>query len=214
MAALDTMLNGTKYPAEKYKAENYTGPEFCNDVRRGAVFVNNTYFGIVRVKYIDYVVICPTCDSGRVSFVRVGCRPDDAVCALATNYVRYLVKNNGGAVDSGIVNIALYTEYASDVKCDYIEWLFVSKKDDRFKQLFKTRIIKKIEQLMQEVEQGLADKEEMDKTCLICLDTLNTECTTRPLRCNHYFHTVCITSWVPISNTCPKCKKQVLLSNN
>lgn len=44
----------------------------------------------------------------------------------------------------------------------------------------------------------------MEDTCPICLELLSEDCL--EIKCNHKFHTKCLTEWLNKNNTCPYCR--------
>ena len=54
-------------------------------------------------------------------------------------------------------------------------------------------------------------KQVMDKSCNICLDSLDKkESTVLPCNSNHYFHRECLVPWLEIHNTCPCCRHEFI----
>ena len=53
------------------------------------------------------------------------------------------------------------------------------------------------------------------ESCEICLDTISENNVVGHLnRCGHYFHYGCITEWLNLAQTCPKCRTEVQGENN
>lgn len=44
--------------------------------------------------------------------------------------------------------------------------------------------------------------------CCICLGSIVEGCKIRTLRCNHFYHSECISSWLQVNATCPLCRKK------
>lgn len=47
---------------------------------------------------------------------------------------------------------------------------------------------------------------ELIEDCSICLNSFSNDDNITCLPCNHYYHTTCINEWFKRSNTCPKCR--------
>ena len=47
--------------------------------------------------------------------------------------------------------------------------------------------------------------------CVICFDKLDSYVT---LKCTHKYHKNCIKNWQKKSNTCPNCRKQIIIIKN
>lgn len=47
--------------------------------------------------------------------------------------------------------------------------------------------------------------EESDDTCAVCLDSFEEKKVIK-LRCNHLFHSECISNWIEYQTTCPICR--------
>ena len=68
----------------------------------------------------------------------------------------------------------------------------------------------KLDELLEEIEinEKIIDKLET-KQCNICLDNYKKGEKICYLSCVHYFHAICIKSWVKKSNKCPLCKSVI-----
>ena len=73
--------------------------------------------------------------------------------------------------------------------------------------MYNNKDYKKIEEMMQEIEitDEIINKQE-SKQCLICLDDYVIKEKICYLPCFHFFHSLCIKSWIKRSNKCPLCK--------
>lgn len=56
-----------------------------------------------------------------------------------------------------------------------------------------------------QLDNNMIDKD--DKSCIICTDEYEDETFVTRLKCNHHFHTDCITKWNQKQNSCPLCRK-------
>ena len=57
------------------------------------------------------------------------------------------------------------------------------------------------------IEKGFPLINKSNEECIICTDKLENA---RMLKCNHYFHLVCLTQWIEAGNyNCPLCRKEI-----
>ena len=49
--------------------------------------------------------------------------------------------------------------------------------------------------------------------CVICFEPIKS-CTIYKLECSHQFHNKCILKWKKINNTCPICRKKIIIKKN
>ena len=54
-----------------------------------------------------------------------------------------------------------------------------------------------------------SNSSDTDKTCVICLDTIQSSQESILLSCNHIYHSRCILSWFQSDLTCPTCRAPI-----
>ena len=52
-----------------------------------------------------------------------------------------------------------------------------------------------------------SDVHSSNNECCICLGNIAEGCKIRTLRCQHFYHSECISRWLQVNATCPLCRK-------
>lgn len=55
----------------------------------------------------------------------------------------------------------------------------------------------------------VAQQNDSEEECTICLDSLEKNNSVATLECGHEFHNCCIKDWMKIKKTCPICRKKI-----
>lgn len=75
-----------------------------------------------------------------------------------------------------------------------------------------------IEQLRNKIEKVVSDRDMsnerfVEDPCPICLETFQLEETYIPLKCNHNYHSACLSNWLDKNSSCPMCKDEVRIED-
>ena len=52
----------------------------------------------------------------------------------------------------------------------------------------------------------------INDSCVVCIEDFNNDDNVRKLVCSHIYHSECVDMWIIEKNTCPICKKTVLIN--
>ncbi|KAJ2395709.1 hypothetical protein GGF41_008712, partial [Coemansia sp. RSA 2531] len=75
------------------------------------------------------------------------------------------------------------------------------------------RVVRTLDEIEAALPKTFVDSGGLPHVCGVCLDEVKEQQDARLFDCAHWFHTQCIDPWLTTNDTCPMCRKKVVLNS-